>query len=445
MRRTVAAILLLALAPAAHAPAAHAQTAHAQTAAEAVRVELNEGSRAYREGRDEEAERHFRRALELDPEGKETHRFVARALRRRYRAGVTTPENLAAGERAAAAYWEVLRIDPRDDDAFKAVVTIYTQLKREEQVHLWLARRANDEAVPGEKRAEAFADLAALQWKCANKITELPSSRKTTETPEGVTGAYSMPADGGEYIRASRCVTDGLAFTRRALELDPRSLNALSNETRLLLEATKLAQMEGSLEREAELVRRQQAAQEAFETRREEVRREAAAARAARRAADDDGEDVEDAAGDGDGDEESDDKATAPPAAIAPSPAGPPAEDAAGPFGVPAGVAAPGTQGEPARTKRVVEGGVLNVRAISRPAPVYPPEAKAARAQGTVVVRVVVDEAGRVAEATAVSGHPLLHDASVAAARRTRFPPTLLSGHPVRVTGVVTYNFVLGR
>ena len=93
--------------------------------------------------------------------------------------------------------------------------------------------------------------------------------------------------------------------------------------------------------------------------------------------------------------------------------------------------------------KTIVSGGVLNGKAISKPSPAYPPIAKAARAQGTVTVQILVDESGRVVSATAVSGHPLLQQAAVAAARQARFSPTLLSGQPVKVSGVITYNFVL--
>ena len=91
----------------------------------------------------------------------------------------------------------------------------------------------------------------------------------------------------------------------------------------------------------------------------------------------------------------------------------------------------------------VVSGGVLNGKAIAKPQPAYPPIAKAARAQGTVVVQVLVDEEGYVIAANAVSGHPLLQQAAVFAARQARFTPTYLGGQPVKVSGVITYNFVL--
>jgi protein TonB len=89
-----------------------------------------------------------------------------------------------------------------------------------------------------------------------------------------------------------------------------------------------------------------------------------------------------------------------------------------------------------------ISGGVLNGKAISLPKPGYPPIAKAAHASGTVVVQVLIDENGSVVSASAVSGHPLLINAAVTAARQARFSPTKLSGQPVKVTGVIQYNFV---
>ena len=58
-------------------------------------------------------------------------------------------------------------------------------------------------------------------------------------------------------------------------------------------------------------------------------------------------------------------------------------------------------------------------------------------------MKVIVDEEGKVIAAQAVSGHPLLQAAAVKAAREARFTPTLLDGKPVKVQGVITYNFVL--
>ena len=96
----------------------------------------------------------------------------------------------------------------------------------------------------------------------------------------------------------------------------------------------------------------------------------------------------------------------------------------------------------PKPTGKMISGGVLNGKATSLPKPVYPPIAKAAKASGTVTVQVVVDESGQVVTARAISGHPLLRGSAQAAARQAKFSPTILSGKPVKVSGVITYNFV---
>ena len=88
---------------------------------------------------------------------------------------------------------------------------------------------------------------------------------------------------------------------------------------------------------------------------------------------------------------------------------------------------------------------VITSKAISKPAPPYPPIAKAAHAQGPVAVQVLIDEQGRVVNAKATSGSALLQAAAVQAAYQARFTPTLLGGQPVKVTGVITYNFLLNQ
>jgi protein TonB len=90
-----------------------------------------------------------------------------------------------------------------------------------------------------------------------------------------------------------------------------------------------------------------------------------------------------------------------------------------------------------------ISGGVLNGKAISKPQPPYPPIARAARASGTVVVSVTVDESGKVIAAHAVSGNPLLTQAAVQTAYGWRFSPTLLSGQPVKVSGTISFIFNL--
>lgn len=92
-------------------------------------------------------------------------------------------------------------------------------------------------------------------------------------------------------------------------------------------------------------------------------------------------------------------------------------------------------------TSRTISGGVLNGKATSLPLPEFPPIARQAQASGSVTVQVTIDEEGNVISAKAVAGHPLLQAAAVAAAQQAKFTPTRLAGQPVKVEGVVVYNF----
>lgn len=100
---------------------------------------------------------------------------------------------------------------------------------------------------------------------------------------------------------------------------------------------------------------------------------------------------------------------------------------------------------DPPKPKTIVSEGPINGRAVSLPKPVYPPIAKAAGIQGVVSVQVLIDENGRVVSAKAIDGSPTLRPEAQRAAMQARFSPTTLGGQPVRVSGVITYNFVLGR
>ncbi|MDQ1557528.1 MAG: periplasmic protein TonB [Pyrinomonadaceae bacterium] len=101
----------------------------------------------------------------------------------------------------------------------------------------------------------------------------------------------------------------------------------------------------------------------------------------------------------------------------------------------------------PRTPQRIVQdplfGDSINDKVLSKPAPVYPSVAVISNVSGMVNVEVFVDERGRVESAEAVHGHPLLRQAAVDAAYGARFSPTLRQGQPVKVMGVISYNFEL--
>jgi periplasmic protein TonB len=99
------------------------------------------------------------------------------------------------------------------------------------------------------------------------------------------------------------------------------------------------------------------------------------------------------------------------------------------------------TELEEKKKNITVSEGVINGKATSLPKPPYPQTAKAVGASGAVSVQVIIDEQGNVTSAKAISGHPLLKGAAETAARGAKFSPTYLSKQPVKVSGLIVYNF----
>jgi protein TonB len=91
-----------------------------------------------------------------------------------------------------------------------------------------------------------------------------------------------------------------------------------------------------------------------------------------------------------------------------------------------------------------VGGSVQSAKIVRMVQPVYPPIAKAARIQGTVVLHAIIAQDGTVQELKYVSGPPLLVQSAMDAVKQWRYQPTLLNGEPVKVDTVITVIFTLG-
>ncbi|SRR5579871_300486 len=91
---------------------------------------------------------------------------------------------------------------------------------------------------------------------------------------------------------------------------------------------------------------------------------------------------------------------------------------------------------------RVSQGVVsgLKVRDVK---PNYPPLARQARIQGTVVLHAVIGKDGGIQNLTLISGHPMLAPAAIEAVKQWRYKPYLLNGEPVEVDTEVQVNFTL--
>jgi tetratricopeptide (TPR) repeat protein len=216
--------------------------------------QLNEAARAYRAGNFPEAEQHSREAAALDPDNKTAPMFIARTIHAQYRPGVQSPENIAKAQQAIEAYQQILAKNPQDDEAYKAIAYLYGAIKEDDKLRQWITARAADESAEPEKRAEAYVVLASKDWDCSFKITELPTNKTTTidEATNKATVSYKKPSEQKDFNQAQLCVKQGLAEAENAIKFDPNNESAWSYKTNLLLEASKLAEMDGQAEQKAQ-------------------------------------------------------------------------------------------------------------------------------------------------------------------------------------------------
>src|SRR5216684_1420477 len=244
-----------------------------------AKSELNDSAQSYKEGHIEEAEQHAKRALYLDPDNPTARIFIARIIHQQYKQGVDTPENIARAKEAIEAYKHVLQNDPSNEEAYKAISVLYAFTKDEQHLRDWIMARANDSSMTNEKRAEAYAILSGKDWDCSFKVTELADVKQTSTEGGSAKVTYKKPKEQKDLDKIQRCVVQGLQEAETAIKLDPNNESAWSYKTNLLLEAAKIADMNGEADKKAQYTRQAEVAQKrASELAEERRKKEEAAA-----------------------------------------------------------------------------------------------------------------------------------------------------------------------
>jgi len=86
---------------------------------------------------------------------------------------------------------------------------------------------------------------------------------------------------------------------------------------------------------------------------------------------------------------------------------------------------------------------VMEANLVHRVQPAYPPLARAARIQGTVVLQAIISKNGTIQNLQVLNGHPMLVRAAIDAVQQWRYRPYFLNGEPVEVETQITVNFIL--
>jgi protein TonB len=90
-----------------------------------------------------------------------------------------------------------------------------------------------------------------------------------------------------------------------------------------------------------------------------------------------------------------------------------------------------------------VSQGVTQGLLIRKIQPNYPPLARQARIQGSVLLQAVISKEGAIENLRLISGHPMLAPSALEAVKQWRYKPYILNGEPVEVETQITVNFTL--
>jgi TonB family protein len=117
---------------------------------------------------------------------------------------------------------------------------------------------------------------------------------------------------------------------------------------------------------------------------------------------------------------------------------------------VSSGTSSPGTSSPallrgPLLQRVRVSQGVIQGLIVTKVPPVYPPDARSARIQGTVVLKALISPTGDVESLSLISGHPMLAPAAIEAVKQWKYRPYLLNGNAVTVDTEITVNFTLSE
>lgn len=213
-----------------------------------TRKNLVDGGTAYKNRKFQEAEQLFRYAVSRDPEGatlegRAAQLFLARTLHSRY---IGNREETPIAEDAIQQYKKVLTEDIKDQSSFNAVANLLENLNKDDEWLKWVTERANNEAVPAEQRAEALTKLAAKKYSCANEISDVEPVKKTVTKDGKQVFEFKKPEDPATYEKFRQCVQEGADLTARAEKLDANSDAVWSYRANMLVQQSRLAEMEGN-------------------------------------------------------------------------------------------------------------------------------------------------------------------------------------------------------
>lgn len=238
------------------------------------RKNLVDGSEAYKARKFALAEDLFRQAAARDPEGatvegRTAQLFLARTLHSEYIGNRIDKEK---ADEAIREYQKSLKVDENDQSSYKAIASLLENLQRPDEWQKFVTERANTADILPQYRAEALTALAVKQNNCATEISDTEATKKTVKVDNKDVFQFVKPADPAEFAKLQGCIAEGNKLIEQSVALEPEAvknaksvnIKSLSDEdlkktndllnifesarsyrASLVVQAMRLAEMEG--------------------------------------------------------------------------------------------------------------------------------------------------------------------------------------------------------
>jgi len=195
------------------------------------RKNLVDGSEAYKARKFAVAEDLFRQAAARDPEGatvegRTAQLFLARTLHSEYIGNRQVKEK---ADEAISEYQKALKVDKNDQSSYKAIASLLENLQRPDDWQKLVTERANTADIMPQYRAEALTALAVKQNNCATEISDTEATKKTVKVDNKDVFQFVKPADPAQFAKLQGCVAEGNKLIEQSVGLEPEAVkNAMS-------------------------------------------------------------------------------------------------------------------------------------------------------------------------------------------------------------------------
>jgi len=195
------------------------------------RKNLVDGSEAYKARKFAVAEDLFRQAAARDPEGatvegRTAQLFLARTLHSEYIGNRQVKEK---ADEAISEYQKALKVDKNDQSSYKAIASLLENLQRPDEWQKFVTERANTADIMPQYRAEALTALAVKQNNCATEISDTEATKKTVNVDNKDVFQFVKPADPAQFAKLQGCVAEGNKLIEQSVALEPEAVkNAMS-------------------------------------------------------------------------------------------------------------------------------------------------------------------------------------------------------------------------